>query len=211
VAAGTYSVRCDAVAEDQPQEVFTLGPVVALTVPAVNGDHRWWIVAVAVAVIVVGAIVAVLIARRGDGDGGAGSTLPSGPATDPEGPDVQVSTPVACRVLPNAFVTGRDTLEILVTLRNGGPGGFGSTVPMSVSGDTVFGRRPVKATGALGSLSAVAVDLVAADYNRFHLFTITADPDNTITESNESNNVLHMAVALGFRPTREVDIPCAAQ
>jgi hypothetical protein len=73
VAAGTYSVRCDAVAEDQPQEVFTQGPVVALTVPAPHaGRFPWWIVAVAAAVIVVGVVAAVLIARSGDGKGRTG-------------------------------------------------------------------------------------------------------------------------------------------
>jgi hypothetical protein len=67
VPAGTYQVRCDAVAEDQPQEDFTTGPIVAVVVPAprVQRPFPWWIVAAA-AVVVVAIGATVFFVTRGD-------------------------------------------------------------------------------------------------------------------------------------------------
>ena len=56
---GTYSVRCDAVAEENPDEDFTEGPSVSFEVAAEEKKKGfpWWIVAVA-AVVILGAIAA---------------------------------------------------------------------------------------------------------------------------------------------------------
>jgi serine/threonine-protein kinase len=68
VPAGTYRVRCDAVAEHQPQEVFTIGPTVGLTVAAPSEPRTfpWWIIAVAAGVVVVIGVVLFVVTRGGD-------------------------------------------------------------------------------------------------------------------------------------------------
>ncbi len=68
VPEGTYSVRLDAAAEDEPQETFTTGPTVAVTVGPGRPKKKfpWWIVAVIAAVLVIAAIVIFLLTRDGD-------------------------------------------------------------------------------------------------------------------------------------------------
>jgi serine/threonine-protein kinase len=67
VPAGTYSLRCDATAEDQPDEDFAQGPTVALVVPAVarKKPFPWWIVAVAAAVVLLIVLIAVVKSHTG--------------------------------------------------------------------------------------------------------------------------------------------------
>ncbi len=69
VAPGRYQVRLDAVAEDHPDETFTMGPTVAVTVPATRRrrSRRPWLVAAAVAaVVVLGGVIAAVVAAGGD-------------------------------------------------------------------------------------------------------------------------------------------------
>ncbi len=90
---GTYSVRCDAVAEENPDEDFTEGPSVSFEVAAEEKKKGfpWWIVAVA-AVVILGAIAAIVLATRGGGGAPAkpvlkepvnGTALPSKPVLIP--------------------------------------------------------------------------------------------------------------------------------
>jgi len=67
VPGGSYSVRCDAVSEDQPQEAFTSGPTVAIAVPAATRKKRFpkWILALIAGIIVVAVIATLLVARSG--------------------------------------------------------------------------------------------------------------------------------------------------
>ena len=92
---GTYSVRCDAVAEENPDEDFTEGPSVSFEVAAEEKKKGfpWWIVAVA-AVVILGAIAAIVLATRGGGGAPAKPVLKE-PANVSELPSKPVLIPVA--------------------------------------------------------------------------------------------------------------------
>jgi PASTA domain len=61
VPAGSYAVRCDAVSEDQPQEVFTPGPTITMTVGAPPVKRKLPIIPIVVAAVVAVALVVGVI------------------------------------------------------------------------------------------------------------------------------------------------------
>jgi hypothetical protein len=67
VAAGTYAVRCDAVSEDQPQEVFTPGPTITLTVGPPPVKRKLPVIPIIIAAVVVLALIVgvIVFATRG--------------------------------------------------------------------------------------------------------------------------------------------------
>jgi hypothetical protein len=76
VPAGSYAVRFDASAEDQPQEVFTAGPTIAVVVgppPKKRNIPKWAIVAAVAAVIAI--IVGVVVLAGGDDEADAPNVL----------------------------------------------------------------------------------------------------------------------------------------
>ncbi len=99
---GTYSVRCDAVAEENPDEDFTEGPSVSFEVAAEEKKKGfpWWIVAVA-AVVILGAIAAVVLLSRGGGGAPAKPVLTQ-PANGSELPGTPVLIPVAWEAVEGA-------------------------------------------------------------------------------------------------------------
>jgi hypothetical protein len=119
VAAGTYSVRCDAVAEAQPQEVFTIGPTVALAVhaPAQPRKFPWWIIAAAAGLVAVVGVVLFVVTRGGDdaavpnvqnvaGSQAIGALNAAGFTTDPAVANVNpCDAPVATQETDGSTVT----------------------------------------------------------------------------------------------------------
>jgi hypothetical protein len=72
-APGTYLFRLDMVGEDRPNEDYTQGPSIALTVPAAVPAPRfplWLLVVAAVVVLVLGGVIVALVLR------GTGETVP---------------------------------------------------------------------------------------------------------------------------------------
>jgi len=97
-APGSYQVRCDAIDEAQPQEVFTIGPTVAVqlsTAAARRGRIPWWVFAAAAAVVLIAAI-AFFVLRGSDTEVPNVLDIPASEAiralensgVDPEPPDV---------------------------------------------------------------------------------------------------------------------------
>ena len=69
VPAGTYSVRCDAYAEDQPQEVYTAGPTIAVAAgppPQKRKIPKWAILAAAAVAVVLVVVIIAVVAGGGD-------------------------------------------------------------------------------------------------------------------------------------------------
>jgi hypothetical protein len=85
-AAGSYAVRLDAAAEDNPDDDSVQGPSVAIEVPApvAKKPFPWWIVAVIVAVLLVGGGAAFFLLRDSGGtkvpEGVVGQPVPTAQA-----------------------------------------------------------------------------------------------------------------------------------
>jgi hypothetical protein len=136
-------------------------------------------------------------------DGGA-------PATDPQGPDLQLFTLPECSVVPNGALSGADNLTLFVAVRNGGPGTIGGLVPVTVTSDTGLSSTSNNSISTGSSFNPLQVDLADTDYNRTHQFSIIVDPDNDIVERDESNNVLQVTVRLADRAASDGDVPCTS-
>jgi len=82
VAPGSYTFRCGAHAEEAPEEIFTDGPAVAVTVgpPKETKHFPWWIVAVVLVVLVLVTVVIAILWPRDGGDRVASGTDPVGDA-----------------------------------------------------------------------------------------------------------------------------------
>jgi hypothetical protein len=140
---------------------------------------------------------------------GSGTTA-VGPEVDPAGPDLTLYTLPECSVVPGGALSGADALTMLVAVRNSGPGSWNSLVPFRVSSDTGLSSQGNTALSTGSAFTAMQVDLTTADYSRTHRFTITADPNNQIRESDETNNDLVISVALPPRPTGTTNITCSS-
>jgi hypothetical protein len=132
------------------------------------------------------------------------------PEVDPAGPDFTLYTLPECSVVPGGAVSGADAFTMLVALRNSGPGTWNNLVPYRVSSDTGLSGQGNTAVSTGSAFTAMQVDLNFSDYSRAHHFTITADPDNQIRESDETNNELTISVALPPRPTSTTNITCSS-
>jgi hypothetical protein len=132
------------------------------------------------------------------------------PEVDPAGPDFTLYTLPECSVVPGGAISGADAFTMLVALRNSGPGTWNNLVPFRVSSDTGLSGQGNTAVSTGTAFTAMQVDLTASDYSRAHRFTITADPDNQIRESDETNNELTISVALPPRPTSATNITCSS-
>jgi CARDB protein len=139
----------------------------------------------------------------------ASSSEPS-VSTDPNGPDFTLFTLPECSIVPNGALSGLDALSIFVALRNGGPGDWSQLVPFRMVSDTGLSAQGNTAISTGSSFSAMQVDLKPGDYGQSHRFTITADPDNTIVERDETNNELVVTVNLGDRPTTSGNVDCTS-
>jgi hypothetical protein len=148
----------------------------------------------------------------GTSSGSASSSEPGGESTstDPTGPDFTLFTLPECSIVPNGALSGRDALSIFVALRNSGPGDWSQLVPFRIVSDTGLNAQGNTAISTGSSFTAMQVDLNPADYGRSHRFTITADPDNTIVERDETNNELVVTVSLGDRPTTSGNVDCTS-
>jgi CARDB len=144
--------------------------------------------------------------------GSASSSEPGGGSvsTDPTGPDFTLFTLPECSIVPNGALSGLDALSIFVALRNSGPGVWSQLVPWRMVSDTGLSARGNTAISTGSSFTAMQVDLNTGDYGRSHRFTITADPDNTIVERDETNNELVVTVNLGGRPTTSGNVACTS-
>jgi CARDB protein len=131
-------------------------------------------------------------------------------STDPNGPDFTLFTLPECSIVPNGALSGLDALSIFVALRNGGPGDWSQLVPFRMVSDTGLSAQGNTAISTGSSFSAMQVDLKPGDYGQSHRFTITADPDNTIVERDETNNELVVTVNLGDRPTTSGNVDCTS-
>jgi hypothetical protein len=132
------------------------------------------------------------------------------PEVDPAGPDFTLYTLPECSVVPGGAISGADAFTMLVALRNSGPGSWNNLVPFRVSSDTGLSGQGNTAVSTGTAFTAMQVDLTPSDYSRAHRFTITADPDNQIRESDETNNELTISVALPPRPTGTTNITCTS-
>jgi hypothetical protein len=132
------------------------------------------------------------------------------PEVDPAGPDFTLYTLPECSVVPGGAISGADAFTMLVALRNSGPGTWNNLVPFRVSSDTGLAGQGNTAVSTGTAFTAMQVDLTPSDYSRAHRFTITADPDNQIRESDETNNELTISVALPPRPTGTTNITCTS-
>jgi CARDB len=132
------------------------------------------------------------------------------PEVDPAGPDFTLFTLPECSVVPGGAISGADAFTMLVALRNSGPGTWNNLVPFRVSSDTGLSGQGNTTVSTGTAFTAMQVDLTASDYSRAHRFTITADPDNQVRESDETNNELTISVALPPRPTSTTNITCSS-
>ena len=131
-------------------------------------------------------------------------------STDPNGPDFTLFTLPECSIVPNGALSGADALSIFVALRNSGPGEWSQLVPFRMVSDTGLSAQGNTAVSTGSSFTAMQVDLNTDDYGQSHRFTITADPDNTIVERDETNNELVVTVNLGDRPTTSGNVDCTS-
>ncbi len=86
-AAGDYTFRLLMVEESNPDENFTEGPGVRVTVPAVvvvaKPAFPWWIIAVAVAVLVIViAAIAIIVSQNNQGQANASATRTASAVTE---------------------------------------------------------------------------------------------------------------------------------
>jgi CARDB len=144
--------------------------------------------------------------------GSASSSEPGGQSTstDPNGPDFTLFTVPECSIVLNGALSGLDALSIFVALRNGGPGDWSQLVPFRMVSDTGLSAQGNTAISTGSSFTAMQVDVKPGDYGQSHRFTITADPDNTIVERDETNNELIVTVNLGDRPTTSGNVDCTS-
>jgi CARDB protein len=139
----------------------------------------------------------------------ASSSEPS-VSTDPNGPDFTLFTLPECSIVPNGAISGLDALSIFVALRNSGPGDWSQLVPFRMVSDTGLSAQGNTAVSTGSSFTPMQVDLNTGDYGQSQRFTITADPDNTIVERDETNNELVVTVNLGDRPTTSGNVDCTS-
>jgi len=138
-------------------------------------------------------------------------TTNGGEGIGPQGPqsnlDIYWVQPLECAIVARGGTGGADGLTIFVGLRSGGET-VDSLVPVRASTDSGGSSSANAAAGSDGS-TAVQVNLAAGDYGRTLAVTVTADPDNTISESNKSNNTLNIAIDMPPYPTSQ-DVQCRA-
>lgn len=131
--------------------------------------------------------------------------------TDPSGPDIQLFTLPQCDVIPGGALSGADVLNIAVAVRNGGPGPLDRLVPVVADSDTGLSARADHAISTGSAFSSVQVDLSSGAYGVSHRFTITADPENEITERDEANNSVVVTAHLpSSRPAEAEVVTCTS-
>lgn len=165
-APGTYSVRCDVVAEENPDEDFTEGPSVSFDAAAEEKSKKgfpWWIVAVA-AVVILGGIAAVLLATRGGGGPPAKPVLTE-PANGSELPGKPVLIPVAWDA-----VEGADSYRVQLQTCSSFPCSNGTDSTNGVSTET---HMSVGFNADVGRVRVVALngekESDPSDWREFHV------------------------------------------
>jgi eukaryotic-like serine/threonine-protein kinase len=112
--AGSYSFRCDAAAQENPEEDFAQGPTVALTVVAepTKRPFPWWIIVLAATVVAVGTTLGIVISHTGTAtatvpqvtalpaSAGIGVLKQAGFTPDPAGAGVQCDAQIASQTPP---------------------------------------------------------------------------------------------------------------
>jgi hypothetical protein len=124
------------------------------------------------------------------------------------GPDLALSAPQRCSIVPGGSLSGADALTIEIAIINNGPGSISQLVPYALSSDGGLTGRGNAAVSTDGAVTPMQVDLQASDYNQDRQFTITVDPNRVIAETNENNNALNVTVSLPSQPTSPTDVPC---
>jgi hypothetical protein len=130
------------------------------------------------------------------------------PGGDPE-PDLTLSAPQRCSIVPRGSLSGADALTIEIAIINNGPGSISQLVPYTLSNDGGLSGSGNTALSTDGAVTPMQVDLQASDYDQDQQFTLTVDPNNVIPESNENNNTLSVTVSLPSQPTSPTDVPCS--
>jgi CARDB len=125
------------------------------------------------------------------------------------GPDLALSAPQRCSIVPGGSLSGADALTIEIAIINNGPGSISQLVPYALSSDGGLSGTGNAAVSTDGGVTPMQVDLQAGDYNQDQQFTITVDPKNVIPETNENNNTLSVTVSLPSQPTSPTDVPCS--
>ncbi len=121
-AAGDYTFRLLMVEETNPDENFTEGPGVKVTVPAPVEEPKkpfpWWIVAIAVAVLViVVAAIALIVKANDDARANANATATSQSATNAAQAANQAATSTAQVVTATARAAQTSTAQSLAVTR----------------------------------------------------------------------------------------------
>lgn len=122
--------------------------------------------------------------------------------------DIYWVGPLECSIIAGGGAGGADGLTIFVGLRSGGET-VTSLIPISASTDSGGNSSANAAAGTNGS-TPVQVNLAASDYGRSLGVTVTADPKNTIAETDDSNNTLNISVDLPVTGPASQDVPCRA-
>lgn len=122
-------------------------------------------------------------------------------------PDVVLFLQPGCQVIPGGALSGADVLNLLIRVQSQGQVPFDGNVQVVARSDT--GLNSPKLNVAVRNTAAsvaVQVDVAPQDYGRVHRFTITADADGKVDESNEANNIRTVTVRLPSpRPTSTFD------
>ncbi|SNY73408.1 hypothetical protein [Paractinoplanes atraurantiacus] len=143
---------------------------------------------------------------------GRGTTpTPSETTTGPPEPrpDLTLSTAkLRCSVVRNGALSGADVLAVDLAILNAGVAPVRRLVPFRLSSRTGITGRGSSGISDGTAVTAMQADLDPGDYNRTHVLTARVDPDDEIAESDEVNNRVTVAVALGSRPEAAADVPC---
>jgi hypothetical protein len=234
-AEGTYAFQAVAYSADRdPGETSATSRRMTFEVAPSPAPFPWWIPAV-LALLAIAGVLAWLLTR--DGDDGPPTTTETTdttvstdttdttvstdttdttetteppPVTDPSGPDLFVEFGGECDVIPGGALGGGDVLNILVRVRNAGPGTVDRLVPMLVESDTGLQATSNTSVGTGSAVNAMQVTLPQDAYGRTHRFTITADPANEIIERDVSNNAIRVTVQLPTRPASFTVVPCSS-
>src|SRR5262245_15146825 len=190
-AAGTYAATGIVYSADtDPSESSATSKRIELVLPANRpkaAAARWPYLVAVLAVVLVAAVVGAIVLTRGDADAG------------PPGPDLRVVTTPSCDLMP--LFAGDYLFNVDVGAAASGPLGERTTVPVRLrnertraetTADVVITQDPASATPT----NIVTMGVPPSDTGLVERYTLTVDPDDQVTESDETNNTVTVEVTL---------------
>jgi hypothetical protein len=113
-------------------------------------------------------------------------------------PDIKVDPVEKCELWPGWSVSGGDVVNLFLPVRNAGNAVLNALVSVRAEGSSGLAGSAFWDGKASWTVAGVAI--TGQEYGQQQRFTIIADPENVITELDESNNEMTVLVDFPSAP-----------